>query len=147
MRLHSFPSRFASKKAYTGFTLVEMLIVIALIAIVATLTITNLGSIFGSKQEESAEIFVNQSIKTPIMAYRTALGSYPTTAEGFQALVTAPTGKEARWKGPYIDKMALDPWKNPYQYRCPGVHNPRSYDAWSIGPDQIDGTPDDIGNW
>lgn len=130
-----------------AFTLVEMLIVIALIAIVATLTISNLGSIFGSKQEETAEIFVNQSIKTPLMAYRTGVGTYPTTAEGLQALVNAPTGKETRWKGPYVDKLPLDPWKNPYQYRFPGTHNVRGYDVWSMGPDGLDGTEDDIGNW
>ena len=137
----------ACVRSLRAFTLVEMLIVIALIAIVATLTISNLGSIFGSKQEETAEIFVNQSIKTPLMAYRTAVGTYPTTAEGLQALVGAPTGKEMRWKGPYVDKLPLDPWKNAYQYRFPGTRNARGYDVWSMGPDGTDGTEDDIGNW
>lgn len=131
-----------------GFSLMEMLIVIALIAIVATLTITNLDNIFGAKQEETASIFVNQSIKTPLTAYRTAIGAYPTTSEGLNALINPPAGKENRWKGPYLDgKIPFDPWKNAYQYKSPGTHNPRSYDAWSIGPDQTDGTADDIGNW
>ncbi len=137
----------SNSKFNRAFTLVEMLIVIALIAIVATLTITNLGNVFGSKQEETAELFVTQSIKTPLMAYRTAVGNYPSTSEGLQALIHSPAGKENRWKGPYIDKIPLDPWKNPYQYRFPGIHNPRGYDVWSMGPDGADGSPDDIGNW
>lgn len=127
----------------------EILIVIALIAILATLSITGLQNIFGAKQEETASIFVNQSMKTPLIAYRTAIGAYPTTAEGLNALINPPSGKEARWKGPYVDGkvIPMDPWNNPYQYKSPGTHNPRGYDVWSIGPDQTDGTADDIGNW
>jgi general secretion pathway protein G len=131
-----------------GFSLVEILIVIALIAILATLAITSVGNIFSGKQEETASIFVTQSLKTPLTAYRTSVGNYPSTADGLNALLNPPAGKEARWKGPYIDgKVPFDPWGNPYQYKFPGTHNPRGYDIWSMGPDGTDGTTDDIGNW
>ena len=135
------------RSRFQGFSLVEMLIVIALIAIIATLVIGNLDVIFGENQEKSAKIFVDQSIKTPLMAYRTSIGGYPSTSEGLQALSNAPQGKESRWKGPYIDKLPLDPWGNAYHYRYPGTHNTRGYDVWSSGPDGQDGTPDDIGHW
>ena len=150
--MHSLPLKnlTASRtlRARPAFSLMEILIVIALIAIMATLSITGLQNIFGAKQEETASIFVNQSIKTPLIAYRTAIGAYPTTAEGLNALSNPPAGKESRWKGPYLDgKLPVDPWSNPYQYKFPGTHNPKGYDIWSIGPDQTDGTADDIGNW
>jgi len=81
------------------------------------------------------------------------MGAYPSTSEGLQALITVPAGNADRWRGPYImvkgdqNKILLDPWGNPYQYRYPGIHNTTGYDLWSKGPDGRDGTADDIGNW
>jgi len=142
-----FSKHYFIRSVNRAFSLVEMLIVIALIAVVATLVIANLDTLFGGGQIDSTKTFVTQSIKTPLMAYRTAIGGYPSTNEGLNALVQPVAGKESRWRGPYVDKIPLDPWGNPYQYRNPGIHNPRGYDVWSFGPDGIDQTPDDIGNW
>jgi len=79
------------------------------------------------------------------------VGDYPSTAEGLQALVTAPAGKADRWRGPYVvgdkTKIFTDPWGTPYQYRYPGIHNKNKPDVWSKGPDGRNGTADDIGNW
>jgi len=134
-----------------GFTLVEILVVITIIGLLAGLTIANIGKLFGGSQVDIARLFVNQSMKTPLVTYRLQMGSYPSTEEGLQALVTAPPGKADRWRGPYLaegTKVPLvDPWGEPYQYRCPGVHNKDGYDLWSKGPDKTDGTDDDIGNW
>ena len=135
----------------SGFSLVEILIVIALIALLASATIGGLGGIFGGQQEKAARIFVEQSIKTPLVAYRLDIGNYPTTEEGFVALIKAPAGKEKRWKGPYLDKkeVAPDPWGNTYKYAFPGTKNvsgARGYDVWSLGPDGVE-SADDIGNW
>lgn len=137
------------KKA--GFSLVEILIVIALIAILATVAIGNLGGIFGGQQEKIAEQVVGQSMKLALTAYKLDVGSYPSTEEGLQALVKAPAGKNSRWKGPYVEDttVPLDPWGNAYQYRFPGsknVNGARGYDIWSFGPDGTEGS-DDIGNW
>jgi general secretion pathway protein G len=92
---------------------------------------------------------VNSSANTPLAGYRMAMGNYPSTAEGLQALIAAPAGKEGRWTGPYLTetKLPLDPWGNPYQYAFPGTHNKERPDIWSRGPDGQDGTADDIGNW
>jgi general secretion pathway protein G len=132
-----------------GFSLIEILIVIALIAILATVTITNVGGIFEGRKEEVAEIFVTQTAKIPFQTYKLDVGNYPSTEEGISALVQAPSGKESRWKGPYLEEVPLDPWNNSYQYRFPGsknINKARGYDIWSLGPDGVE-SADDIGNW
>ncbi|HTX64599.1 MAG TPA: type II secretion system major pseudopilin GspG [Opitutaceae bacterium] len=132
-----------------AFTLLEILVVLAIIGLLASLVITNVGNIFGNKQKDVTKLFVTQSIQLPLTAYKIDMGDYPSTAEGLQALVTAPAGKAERWRGPYLQdgKLPVDTWGEPYQYRFPGVHNKNGYDAWSKGPDKTDGTEDDIGNW
>jgi len=133
----------------SGFSLIEILIVIALIAVIAGLAISNIGGIFGGQQEKAAKIFVTQSLKIPLTAYKIDIGSYPSTAEGLQALIQAPANKSGSWKKPYIEELPTDPWGNPYQYRFPGsknVNGSSGYDVWSLGPDGTE-SADDIGNW
>jgi general secretion pathway protein G len=132
-----------------GFTLIEILVVISIIMLLAGVIIANVGKSFGGAQQDIAKLFVTQSMKTSLVTYRLNMGSYPSTEEGLLALVTAPAGKADRWRGPYVEgnKIPLDPWGEPYQYRFPGVHNKDGYDLWSKGPDKTDGTDDDIGNW
>lgn len=132
-----------------GFTLLEILVVLAIIGLLAGLAITNVDKIFGGAQQSTAKLFVTQTLKTSLATYRIHMGNYPTTAEGLQALVTPPATKADRWNGPYIEggKIPKDPWDEPYQYAFPGTHNKDSYDLWSKGPDKQSGTADDIGNW
>jgi general secretion pathway protein G len=135
----------------SGFTLLEILVVLAIIGLLAGLAISNSDKIFGRSQEAVAKVFVRDSLKTSLVRYRIDLGDYPSTAEGMQALITAPAGKAERWHGPYIDapggRIPVDPWGEPYQYRYPGVKNKEGYDLFSKGPDKTEGTEDDIGNW
>jgi general secretion pathway protein G len=144
MKSHKFSTR------RSAFTLVEMLLVIALIAILAGVAIVNVDKIFGQNQESIASIFVSQSMKAPLTSYRINMGSYPSTAEGIRALLTAPSNKAGRWKGPYLDvkgnKVPEDPWGNPYQYRYPGTRNTGGYDLYSWGSDGVE-SDDDVGNW
>jgi general secretion pathway protein G len=134
-----------------GFTLIEILVVISIISLLAGLVIANMDNIFGNSQKDVAKLMVTQTLKTPLMTYRFQMGSYPTTEEGLASLMVAPANKADRWRGPYLDENTklplLDPWKNPYQYRYPGVHNKDSYDLWSNGPPSSDGTDASIGNW
>tara|TARA_B100001778_G_C18547205_1_gene611239 strand:- start:464 stop:913 length:450 start_codon:yes stop_codon:yes gene_type:complete len=132
-----------------GFTLVEILIVIAIIATLATVAIGNLGGIFSGQQGKIASIFIKQSAKLVLTNYKLDLGSYPSTEQGLKALIQMPAGKEGRWNGPYIDELPEDPWGNPYMYRYPGTKNinkSNGYDIWSHGQDGVE-SADDIGNW
>ncbi|HSI09993.1 MAG: type II secretion system major pseudopilin GspG [Rariglobus sp.] len=145
------PHRNTVRSARRAFTLLEILVVLAIIGLLVGLAVSKVGNIFGAKQEDIARLFVNSSMKVPLTTYRMDTGGYPTTAEGLQSLVTAPSTKADNWKGPYIEtpggKLPMDPWQEPYIYRFPGVKNPTGYDLYSKGPDKTEGTPDDIGNW
>jgi general secretion pathway protein G len=132
-----------------GFTLLEIMIALAILALLVGLAVTNLDTVFGNAQGTTAKLFVSESVKLPLTSYRIAMGDYPSTAEGLQALVAAPASKAEQWRGPYLadGKIPLDPWGEPYVYRYPGVKNKSGYDIFSKGPDKTEGTADDIGNW
>lgn len=134
-----------------AFTLIEILVVVAIIGLLAGLFITNTDKIFGGSQEVVARVFVRDTLKTSLVRYKIDLGGYPTTAEGLHALLSAPANSGNRWHGPYIEvtgnTLPLDPWGEPYQYRYPGTKNKGGYDLFSKGPDKTEGTEDDIGNW
>jgi general secretion pathway protein G len=127
-----------------GFSLIEMLIVLAIIAGITGLLVSNLDKIFGSSKEQIASVFVNNTVKVPLMAYKINIGNYPSTHEGLKALVKAPAGKECKWKGPYMEFLPKDPWGNDYHYECPGTHNIAKYDVWSNGSSTTNAK---IGNW
>jgi general secretion pathway protein G len=93
-------------------------------------------------------------IKTALDAFAVDCGRYPTTSEGFKALLICPTNiPVGKWRGPYFDppNIPVDPWGNEYVYRFPGVHNKNSYDLYSCGFDGISKSGgddlDDINNW
>jgi general secretion pathway protein G len=137
--------------ATRAFTLLEILIALAILGLLVGLAVNQLGGTFDKARIDTARLFVNDSMKAPLFTYKMQMGDYPSSDEGLQALLTAPPSKADKWQGPYLEvqggKLPLDPWKNPYQYRYPGTHNKGSYDLWSMGPDGKDGTEDDIGNW
>lgn len=81
-----------------------------------------------------------------IETFKVDYGRYPTTEEGLQALLSPPADIKG-WSGPYLNAVPLDRWGKPYVYLSPGRHNQVGYDIYSCGPDTVDGTPDDIGNW
>ena len=142
---HGLTVRAASAR---GFTLLEILVVLLILGLLAGLAITNVDKIFGGAQVDTTRLFVSQSMKLPLNAYRASMGEFPSTSDGLQALVSAPGSRAERWRGPYIEgSLPLDPWKEPYQYVYPGQRNKGGYDLWSKGPDKQTGTEDDIGNW
>jgi len=150
--MNNCPSLLSSKHSNarrSGFSLIEILFVIGLIALLLTLVVGNIGGIFGGQQEKVADIFVKQTVKLGVVPYKLDMGNYPTTEQGLQALIKAPAGKEGKWKGPYLEELPMDPWDNPYQYRFPGTKNingAKGYDVWSLGADGVE-SADDIGNW
>lgn len=143
------PSRQIHRATLRGFTLLEIMIAIAILGLLVALGVSNVGTLFGGAQVSTAQLFVSDSIKLPLTTYRIQMGDYPSTAEGLQALITPPASHAERWHGPYLQdgKLPLDPWGEPYIYRYPGTHNKAGYDIFSKGPDHNEGTKDDIGNW
>lgn len=145
------PAALSSARRRRAFSLLEMIIVLAIIGLLLGVVITNTDKIFGQSQEAVARIFVRDSLKTPLIRYRIDLGDYPATNEGLAALMSAPANAGEKWRGPYMDntggKVPLDPWGQSYEYRYPGVKNPGGYDLFSKGPDKTPETADDIGNW
>lgn len=133
----------------SGFTLIEIMVVIAIIGILATLIVPN---IMGRPDEARATAAkhdvgtINQALKL----YRLDIGRYPTTEQGLKALVERPTSEPIpqNWKtGGYLSSVPKDPWGNPYQYSNPGTRG--EIDVISYGADGKPGgtgTDADIGN-
>jgi general secretion pathway protein G len=142
--LHPTDSKL--RRAARAFTLLEILIAIAILGLLVGLVVEDLGGIFNSQQAKIAQLFVQTSIETPLFSYKSDMGTYPSTNDGLQALVTAPSSNADNWRGPYLKdgRLPKDPWGQAYQYACPGTHNTTGYDIWSKGDPSH---PRDIGNW
>jgi general secretion pathway protein G len=132
----------------TGLTLIEMMVVVTIIALFAAIAGPQLF-----KQHDRAEVVAAKtqihSLKTALGEYRLAVGNFPTSQQGLQALRSAPEGVE-RWDGPYIPvEIPLDPWRHAYVYKFPGEHGDEP-DIISYGADGQpggDGINGDIVSW
>ncbi|MDR1817229.1 MAG: type II secretion system major pseudopilin GspG [Puniceicoccales bacterium] len=141
----------AANRRRRAFTLVELVIVIAILGTLMVVLTGSLTDLFESSKEKAEGLKI-QNLRTTLIRYNADVGNYPTSEEGLQALVTAPANSTGavRWKGPYLtgeDAELRDSWGNPYKYARPGTRGGKPYDLWSLGPDGQDGTADDIGNW
>ena len=131
-----------------GFTLMEMMLVLLIIALIIGAVAMNMSAFTGSASTTTTKAKVN-SIEAALMAYRMDNMTYPTQAQGIDALVNRPAGEPApkRWRQYVKPEGALDAWGRKLLFRYPGTHNPSGYDISSVGEDGVDGTADDIGNW
>lgn len=126
-----------------GFTLVEMLLVVTIIGILAALVIPKIVGRSEQARVTAAQADINGGIKSALGQYEVDTGNYP---KSLQDLITQPSDAK-NWHGPYLDKLPVDPWGNPYIYYFPGKHSSNSYDLLSVGPDGKEGTDDDIVSW
>ena len=139
------------KKAESGFTLLEVIIALILVALAAALVGPEVMKYFEEGKVKAAKAQI-ELFETSLKNYRLDVGHYPTTTEGLKALYERPAGPDGqKWNGPYIDdKIPKDPWQNEYQYINPGIKNPHKVDIWSFGADGREGGEGfnaDIGNW
>ena len=140
----------ASANCQDGFTLIEIMVVIVIIALLATLV---LPRVLGRQEQAfiaKAKSDI-QALSSALKFYKLDNFHYPSTDQGLDALVKKPSGEPVprHWKkGGYIERLPRDPWGNPYQYLSPGEK--MDFDLWSYGADGVEGGEGanaDIGNW
>ncbi|NKC15770.1 MAG: type II secretion system protein GspG [Gammaproteobacteria bacterium] len=127
-----------------GFTLAELLVVMAILAMIAAFAGPQIFKALGGAERDSVKVQI-ANFSSAIDQYRLDVGKYPTSLND---LIEAPSDAR-RWDGPYLKKtIPLDPWDNAYQYQHPGEHG--DYDLLSLGADGIpggDGDNADIVSW
>jgi general secretion pathway protein G len=129
----------------TGFTLMEVLLVLVILVVLASLSVTVFQGTREGADIDAAKAQIGL-FKTSIDLFNLHTGRYPDDLESLAA-EPADASLKSRWRGPYMEKVPVDPWGNPYRIVVPGKHRQASYDLWSAGPDGQDNSDDDIGNW
>lgn len=116
-----------------GFTLLELLVVLAILGLLVSLAAPPVLRYLSGAKEHTAQVQIS-NLSASLDLFKLDVGRYPTTEEGLSALVAAPTGVE-NWNGPYIKNSAslTDPWGHPYSYRSPGEN--AEFDLTTQGPD------------
>lgn len=132
----------------SGFTLMEMMLVLFIIALLLGGGVYLMQNVGQDAEIAKAEADI-KTWETNLIRYKTKALFLPTQQQGLEAMVTEPTSepRPKRWSQLAKPEALMDPWGNHYQYRNPGKHNPQGYDVFSYGPDKLEGTRDDIGNW
>jgi len=139
-----------SPRRIRAFTLIEVMVVVAILAVLAALIVPKVMS----RPDEARVVAARQDIASLLQAlklYRLDNLRYPSTEQGLAALVTRPTLSPAppNWKtGGYLERLPRDPWGNPYQYLNPGLRG--EIDVFSFGADGVaggEGFDADVGSW
>ena len=134
MNRSTLPSapRLCSLALSRGFTLLELLVVVAIIGLLAAYVGPKYFGQIGKSEQALAKAQV-ESFHKALGSYRLDVGNFPTTEDGLNALLTKPAAA-AKWAGPYLSKaVPLDPWGKPYVYRAPGSKG--DYELLSYGKD------------
>jgi general secretion pathway protein G len=144
------PRIWESDPHIRGFTLIEVLVVVAILGILAAIVVPRIMD----RPDEARRVAAKADIAALVQSlklYRLDNGNYPATDQGLIALVQKPTTNPvpANWKqGGYLERLPKDPWGGDYQYLNPGVHG--EIDVFSLGADHArggEGSAADIGNW
>lgn len=120
-----------------GYSLVEMLVALAILALIAGIAGPKAISFLSRSKTKTAELQI-QELGTALELYYLDIGRYPAESDGLKALVSAPSAT-GQWNGPYLENAASlnDPWDRPYLYRSPGLKG--EYDIYSLGRDGAKG--------
>lgn len=144
MNSRSTLHRARRRRRTRGFTLMEVLLVLAILVILGTLVVANFSSVFASSKIKAAQAQVN-AFELPLELFQQDVGVYPSSQQGLEALrqVPADLPDPTKWHGPYLKKdIPPDPWDQAYIYELLG---PAQYQIYSAGPDGQPGTDDDVG--
>jgi general secretion pathway protein G len=127
-----------------GFTLLELMVVLLILALIATIAAPQVTKHLRKAKRETAKIQVD-ALGAAVDSFNIDTGRFPTNEEGMKALIERPAGLAA-WDGPYIKKKEslTDPWGEPYKYRIPGKS--KEYDVYSWGSDRKEGGEGDAGD-
>lgn len=127
-----------------GFSLLEMVIVLGIIALILGAAISFSGGITEAAREQAAQGKMSE-FRSKLEVYRMVSGMYPSQNQGLAALVQKPTSapEPRRWKQQFKE-LPKDPWNQDYVYYYPGKQDPKTYEIVSKGPDMEEGTDDDI---
>lgn len=137
-----------TKRYFRGFTLLELMVVLLILAMLATIAAPRVIKYLQKAKGETAKIQVN-ALSAAVDSFHLDIGRFPTSEEGLKVLIERP-GELATWDGPYIKKRdsLMDPWGETYLYRVPGLQS--EYDIYTLGADKKEGgegDAQDIGNW
>jgi general secretion pathway protein G len=143
----AFLSRHSGARR-NGFTLLELLVVLAILGLLAAIVGPQVIRYLGSSKTQTASVQV-KNIAASLELFRLDAGRYPTAAEGLNALIKPPASVPI-WNGPYLPQASalVDPWGNPYQFKAPGDNG--EVDVFSLGSDNAaggTGEAKDVGNW
>jgi len=133
--------RRSPRKGMVGLTLIEILVVVTILGIIASIVGIQVAGQLEEAKVDTAKIQIG-NISDALELYRVKLNRYPSSAEGLNGLTSPPKGKN-----PIMEKIPKDPWDNDYVYVAPGQHNTSKFDLQSKGPDAVADTADDITNW
>lgn len=142
--------RTARATVRRAFTLLEVLMVIVILGLIATVVITQIGGTEERSKRDLAKLHIDGVLVPKIDLFRLHCGRYPDEDEGLEVLLNQPDDEELedQWAGPYVKPEQLqDPWGNDFTYQYPGEFNENGFDVSSPGPDGQEGNDDDIGNW